>query len=336
METIKPENWNVTDIKKLISDPQTANLLLKWIGNEETFSFQTSGSTGIPKTISFSRKQILSSIQRTVNFFSYTSQDHFLCHLSPTAVSGAMVLLRAAECKASLTIFKPLSNPLEKIEDEHPYTVTSFVPMQLSKMSEVNNLKRFKNILIGGAPINAELHQWLSNLENVYETYGMTETISHVAVRKVGRDRFFHALPGVEIRINEIGCIEIKCNTTNDEWLATNDLAKVEGNGEFDILGRADGIINSGGVKINPLRIENQISSLILGRNFFVASKPDQILGEKLILIVEGETSPAITTSFLKQVLSAYDLPKEIIYVSKFDITSSGKIDKQRILSQLP
>ena len=169
----------------------------------------------------------------------------------------------------------------------------------------------------------------------------MTETCSHIALKRINGnnpDNYFKAMTGVEISKDDRNCLVIHAPSVSNNVIVTNDLARVIDNQSFEIIGRYDNMINSGGVKLNPENIENKLSSII-DSDFFIGSLPDDILGEKVILVINGNEADNITKSALYQLLKTnltpFELPKEIYYCVNFYYTETSKVNRQRTLKEL-
>jgi O-succinylbenzoic acid--CoA ligase len=192
-------------------------------------------------------------------------------------------------------------------------------------------------ILSGGTALSISLATKLSDLQlNVYETYGMTETVTHVAIRKISDEKIplpFKFLDGIKHGLNQDNCLKLKSLTTNNQWIQTYDIIEYTSQNEFRLLGRLDNVINSGGVKLHPEQIEQKISTLFADKNisnaFFCYGKADAQLGQKLVLFVEGVVS-ADLKSLLTNELTKFEIPKEIIYVEQLVRTSSNKINREK------
>lgn len=253
-----------------------------------------------------------------------------------------MQLIRALHFGWEIYFVSPKSNPFEG-EETSEYSFTSVTPMQLDVVLNENpeSLVSFKNILVGGAKIGADLLQkiqkWNDSSRNttIWETYGMTETASHIALKNLTKNEaYFKTQEGVKVNSKEdrLG-IEIKELNLN---LDTNDLAELHEDG-FAILGRRDNVINSGGIKIHPESIEPQIADILesirIFRPFYLSSIPDKLLGEKLILILEGTpiTDAGFILEILKRELPAYTNPKEMFFVKKIETTDTGKLKRKRL-----
>lgn len=322
--------------------------LSKLIKRKEEFSFFTSGSTGKPKQIYFDKKQIIQSAQSTIDVLKLKpNKEHFLICLNVENVAGAMMLARAFCVNANATLLEATSNPLKNILPKHSYTFASFVPLQLQKMftedkTAQKKLERFKNILVGGSSINPESEKKLATVKTkIWHTYGMTETLSHVALRRVGKEKNFTLLPNIKAKLTDENCLMICSPSTKNKWIETNDIVELKGR-KLKLLGRKDFVINSGGAKLIPEKIETEIAKIVSDCNvtdcsFFISSLPDKLLGEKVVLFIETKKSmnkKVLKTIEigLKKMLSKYELPKEIILKKQFVYTSNGKID--RILSK--
>jgi O-succinylbenzoic acid--CoA ligase len=204
------------------------------------------------------------------------------------------------------------------------------VPLQAQ--NSLAELKNVKKMIVGGAKMGKSLEKSLSKLSvKGYETYGMTETITHIAAKKIG-DKAFSVLPNIKISQDERNCLVIDAPNISDETIVTNDLVELVNENEFVFLGRIDNVINSGGIKLIPEQIEEKLSNKIQSR-FFVTGVQDATLGEKLVLIIEGEKQPLDETIF--DGLDKYEKPKEVFYVSKFIETQNGKIKRKEIQESL-
>lgn len=320
-------------------------LIQDWLNNKPSFSFTTSGSTGIPKPIELSRVQMEASAQGTIEALPLTQAEHFFVCMNTAFIGGAMLIVRALMLDATITLQEPTGNPLQLIPKEHPYTFASFAPLQLfpilkNEHNEQSKLNRFKNVLVGGGVIDSLLENKLVTLNvKVYHTYGMTETVSHIALKELGRQESFTALPGVQLKTDDRDCLAIRCAATNNEWVQTNDVVDLVNGHSFNILGRADEVINSGGIKIWPAKVEqairDQLGTTIT--NLFVYGLPDAKLGQQLIAVIETDMKNAITTLPVKlgAQLSKYEIPRQYFTLPAFCYTPTGKINKVETLKMI-
>lgn len=329
----------------LISDPlhqHSFTLIQQWLNGAERFTFHTSGSTGAPKPVQLQRSQLLASAQGTIKALGLTSQEHVLVCMNTQFIGGAMLLIRALMLNAEITLMEPGSHPLSLLNNQHPYTLASFAPLQvfpvLSNLHhERDKLERFKHVLVGGAPIDGELQKVLSELNTrIFHTYGMTETVSHIALKQLGKDTSYHALNKVQLQTDEHHCLMICCDATNNRWIQTRDVVELHSPTSFTLLGRADDVINSGGIKLWPQQIETAIRTELGSQlsNVCVVGIPDPLLGQKAVALLESNTIVDTTTlkDKLRQTLDRYHIPKEFYVLKRFAYTPTGKIDKTKSL----
>ena len=261
--------------------------LLDWIDKETTVQVKTSGSTGIPKTIVLEKQHMVNSALATGKFFDLKAGDTALLCLSGAYIAGKMMLVRAMVLGLDLDWVEPTTTPL--FSTNKSYGFCAMVPMQLQ--ASLSQLHRIKKLIVGGAALSKKLNEAVQNATTkIYETYGMTETITHIALRKVnhGPIDYFKVLPNVKVDKDENDCLVINAPDLNASPIVTNDIVDLISDGEFKWLGRYDNVINSGGVKLIPEQIELKLASSIKGR-FFVAGILDEQLGQKVILVVESE-----------------------------------------------
>jgi O-succinylbenzoic acid--CoA ligase len=208
---------------------------------------------------------------------------------------------------------------LEGIDEKFDFC--AMVPLQAK--NSLKDLKKVKKLIIGGGKVHKALEQELLKLPiKIYETYGMTETITHIAAKKVG-EKAFTVLPNVTVSADERKCLIIDAKYISDKKIVTNDIVNIISDKQFEWIGRIDNVINSGGVKLIPEQIEEKLSTLI-PRRYFVHGQPDETLGEKVVLYVEGE--PIVIEESIFSVLDKFEKPKEIVFVPKFKETATGKI----------
>ncbi|WP_445452154.1 AMP-binding protein [Flavobacterium sp. 25HG05S-40] len=308
------------DFEKPVGD-----FLLDWFDSKSFIEMQTSGSTGEPKTISVSKQAMVDSALATGDFFELTPGNKALQCLPVKYVAGKMMLVRAMILGFDLEFVAPSSHPLDN--SEFDFDFVAMVPLQAQ--NSISELKRVKKMIVGGAAINKALEKQLLKLPTeVYETYGMTETITHIAARKLG-EKAFTVLPNVTISYDDRNCLVIHAPRISPEVIVTNDIVELLNENQFIFLGRMDNVINSGGIKLIPEQIEEKLAGKIQQR-FFIASRPDQELGEKVILIVEGESQDFGDS--LYEALDKYERPKELLFLPKFKETPTGKILRKESL----
>jgi O-succinylbenzoic acid--CoA ligase len=301
------------------------DFLLDWFDSKSYIEMQTSGTTGTPKKISVSKQAMVYSALATGDFFDLKAGDKALHCLPVKYVAGKMMLVRAMILGLDMEFVAPSSHPLKN--NDINYDFVAMVPLQAQ--NSLKELKRVKKLIVGGAKISPVLEKELMKLKtNVFETYGMTETITHIAAKKVG-EKAFMVLPNVTISYDERNCLVIHAPKISEEIIQTNDLVELVSENQFVFLGRMDNVINSGGIKLIPEQIEDKLSKHIHKR-FFITSKEDKELGEKLVLVIEGQQDDFDSSLF--DDLDKYEKPREIIFIPKFKETASGKIMRKETL----
>ncbi len=302
------------DFEKPVGD-----FLLDWFDSKSFIEMETSGTTGAPKTISVSKQAMVDSALATGIFFDLLPGNKALQCLPVKYVAGKMMLVRSMILGLDLEFVAPSSHPLD--HNEIDFDFVAMVPLQAQ--NSISQLKKVKKLIIGGAALNKSLEKQLFKLPTeVYETYGMTETITHIAARKIG-EKAFTVLPNVTISYDDRNCLVIHAPRISGEVIITNDIVELVNENQFIFLGRMDNVINSGGVKLIPEQIEEKLSSKIHHR-FFIASKPDNELGEKIVLVIECEKHELDVSIY--ESLDKYEKPKEVVFIPKFKETTSGKI----------
>ncbi len=312
--------------------------LKDWFSSDEVVIVQTSGSTGKPKPIPLKKELMKNSANATGTFFHLKENTKALLCLSTDYIAGKMMLVRALTLGWSLDVVAPISNPLKESNKE--YDFSAMVPLQLQ--NSLKDIHKIKKLIVGGGVVSNELQKEIQLIKTaVYATYGMTETITHIAVKKLNqfsdassglKKSFYELLPNVTIYKDERNCLLLKAPKVSDEFIITNDVVDLISDTQFEWLGRYDNVINSGGIKLHPEKIEEKLSSLIEQR-FFVTGVQDAFLGEKLIVVVEGVKKQYDFTS-LKE-LSKYEIPKQVFFLDEFIETATKKIQRIKTLDLL-
>lgn len=309
------------DFEKPVGD-----FLLDWFDGKSYIEMHTSGSTGIPKTIRVDKQAMVNSALATGDFFELHAGNKALHCLPVKYVAGKMMLVRAMILGLDLEFVAPSSHPLRNVDGNFDFA--AMVPLQAQ--NSIADLHRIKKLIVGGAKINSALENQLIKLPTqVFETYGMTETISHIAAKSVG-EKAFTVLPNVTISYDDQNCLVIHAPQISDDVIETNDVVELVNENQFIFLGRIDNVINSGGIKLLPEQIEEKLAGKIEPR-YFISSKEDKELGEKIILVIEGNSYNVDTSIFDE--LDKYEKPKEILFVPKFKETGNGKIIRKESLS---
>lgn len=310
------------DFEKPVGD-----FLLDWFDDKSYLEINTSGSTGIPKLIRVDKQAMVNSALATGNFFDLQPGDKVLHCLPAKYVAGKMMFIRGFILGLEIDFVAPSSHPLDRLD--YDYDFAALVPMQAQY--SLDKLKHIKKIIIGGAKITKPLEDKLLKVKSeIYETYGMTETITHIAAKRIGEEAFT-VFPNVMLSLDDNNCLLIKAPSISNELIETNDIVEMVSENEFIWLGRYDNVVNSGGIKLIPEQIEEKLATRI-PRRYFVIGQADPVLGEKLVLIVEGEPIPFEKEVF--DVLDKYEKPKEIHFVKHFEETPTGKIIRKETLSK--
>lgn len=333
LKTYKPVNAFEEKVKEFTLD---------WLSGKPEFEFQTSGSTGQPKKIVFSRAQMQASAHLTQETFDLKSGQTALLCLDPDFVAGKMMIVRALEIGMNLIVVEPSANPLEKLIFKDPIEFAAFVPYQLSAILQnpktKEKLGQINKAIIGGASSSNELIESLHGCSTqFYETYGMTETLTHVAIRKLNPpEAAFRALPGVTLWLGTNLCLSLQLDHLGIDRVETNDVVQLQTRDTFTVTGRYDNIINTAGVKVLPEMLEPKIKDIMQQHfnesAFFIGGVKDKRFGEKVILFVEhafiSDAVKNLVFEQMKQLLINFEVPKEIIAVPTFKRTDSGKIKR--------
>lgn len=319
----------------------------EWTDNSEYVVCHTSGSTGIPKEIKLSKEFMRESARRTNEFFSINDKSHLHTCLDFCYIASKMMVVRAEEAQCRLTSEHPSNRPLGEIGKEERIDLLSLVPSQMEWILDSGApWTGIRNILVGGSAVPPMMRRKIALSEYVvWETYGMTETASHIALRRVVENESlpFETLHGISVSNNNEGCLVVML--PGGEIIETNDLAEVLGPTEFRILGRADNCIISGGIKIIPEELEKQLGPFI-AFNYCISSLPDKKWGEKLVLAVETnevnldedilKKAIGVRLNQYKKVLNlGVKAPKEVVCMSAFPKTPNGKIDRRTLKEML-
>lgn len=312
------------------------DFLVEWFSDSEVMIAHTSGSTGTPKEIILTKENMRKSANMTGKYLQLEKGNSALLVMPVTYIAGKLMLIRAVEIGLKLICMQPTSHiSLNEINSGISQDFTSIDFVALTPMQVENSLdfvSRCQKLIIGGAPLSEKVKQELFAFENeVYETYAMTETITHIAFKQVANQKYpnaeqvFEAFDEVTISQDERGCLVI--DTPYDGLqVVTNDVVELIDTRKFNWIGRADNVINSGGIKLFPEQIENKLKSFI-NSEFYITSKADELLGQKLILVVEGEER---SLDFSSADLTKYQQPKEIVFIDQFPRTESGKVKRQQ------
>ncbi len=324
------ENWSPAPWKKALM-----YFVIDWLSEAGTIVARTSGSTGKPKKLELQKKYMAQSAAMTLDFFGLQPGDKALLCLPIKYIAAKMMVVRAFTGKLDLYCIEPKLYPISPWTPEIDFA--AMTPSQVQKLLDTGEgiafLQRIKTLLLGGAAIPEILEKKLQHLPvSVWHSYGMTETMSHIALRKVNEpdaEKVFTPLPGITIEKNSNGCLRITAPQLGIFGLETHDVVEIYSGNRFKVLGRSDFVINSGGVKLFPEQIERKLSEWI-AVPYFIGAAKDAVLGEKPVLYIESEPWPAEQITALEQKmregLAKFEIPKEIRFVKTFQRTATGKV----------
>ena len=326
------------------------DFLSEWNNGSDRVLVHTSGSTGKPKPMMVEKKRMLNSARITCDFLGLNPGDSALLCMSLDYIAGKMVVVRSIERHLHLISVPPSGHPLKDVDEE--ITFAAMVPMQVYNTLQVpeerERLSRIRHLIIGGGAIDAALEQELQSLPGdiaIWSTYGMTETLSHIALRRINGDEaseWYQPFDSVRISQTEEGCLVIDAPQVCAETLVTNDIVEIEPyiynkveKLRFRIKGRKDNVICSGGIKIQIEEVETLLKPH-LEKPFMLAKKKDEKFGEIAVLLSEDEDIKKVEAT-VRRLLSdesekssdhkkyKYWIPKEFRYVEHLPLTETGK-----------
>ena len=326
-------------IKDFVADnyAELTDFIDEWFGEAGEIHMKTSGSTGKPKDIVLHREHMINSARATSTYFELESGSRALLCLPLGYIAGRMMLVRSMVMGWQLDVISPSATP--KIPKNRAYDFSAMVPLQL--YNSYQRLNQIKVLIVGGGAVSESFFDQIAGLDTkLYATYGMTETITHIAVGPLNiaagqeeKELIFTALPGVHLSTDERKCLKIDAPHICDNELITNDIVDLLTTDSFKWIARYDHVINSGGVKLIPEIIESKYKNLI-DTDFFVFGLPDQTLGERLVLIIESEESKTLLSKLhqlhdeIDNSVPKYEIPKEIFFTNTFIRTKTGKVNR--------
>lgn len=339
---IDGETYSKENINDLKSDDEALNsfyssiksFLNEWWKEDETILVHTSGSTGKPKSMFAEKTAMMTSAKNTLYFLNLHKGDTALLCMPMDYIAGKMMVVRALVGGLNLICRVPTGHPLKDLNEK--VTFASVIPLQifnsLSNDSEKIKLMNIREVIVGGGAIDAKVEKELCGMpNNIWSTYGMTETLSHVAMRKLtgsNRSYWYRPLDGIKVSLTTESTLIIDAPEICHNRLITNDIAEVNCLGEFKIIGRHDNIINSGGIKIQIEEVENRLSDM-LSFPFMITGKENEKFGSIIVLLAQcEEESRGEIEEICINVLPQYWRPKEIIFIDKLPMTGSGKPDR--------
>ncbi len=305
------------------------DFLKAWHNDSPYVQVQTSGSTGAPKPMLVEKERMLASARITCDFLGLKSGDTALLCMSLDYIAGKMMVVRALERGLRLVSVLPSGHPLAALDDD-VIDFAAMVPLQvynaLQVSAERERLMKVRQLIIGGGAIDEALAEALKVFPNaVWSTYGMTETLSHIALRRLSGSEAsdcYTPFPSVRVSLSPDGCLVIEAPAVCDGPLVTNDIAELLPDGRFRILGRKDNVICSGGIKIQIEEVERQLRPH-LQSPFLITRRPDRKFGEVCVLLTEGDAAAA--SLVCERVLSKYHRPRLCLHVARIPLTETGK-----------
>ncbi len=311
--------------------------ILDWLNDKKYVMVRTSGSTGAPKAIKIKKRHMVNSAKATAKHFKLPAETTALLCLPVDFIAGKMMLVRALVLGWHIDMTQPKANPLDTLYKR--YDFCAMTPFQVD--NSLSRMHLLSKLIIGGGVISSNLKLRLQNLSTkVYETYGMTETVTHIAARRVNPKKPkeapvpFKALAKVSIEQDERGCLVIKAPAVSSDPVVTNDLIDIVTYKKFIWLGRVDNVINSGGIKLFPEQIEQKLEPF-MEVPFFIGGVQDDALGECVALFVEQEAPFSLRKDeVINEVLERYEFPKLIYEVVRFERTANGKIKRSQTITK--
>ncbi|MDE5678235.1 AMP-binding protein [Phocaeicola sp.] len=348
IENIPYNNWEIEMVRmNTPSDNQNFrqelfSFLSEWFAPANTLSVHTSGSTGTPKELYVEKDRMMASACLTCSFLKLQEGDTALLCMPLKYIAGKMVVVRALTAGLNLLPVTPSGHPMKTLTKAPVFA--AMTPMQvynsLQVSKEASLLRQIRHLIIGGGAIDTQLGKALKDFPHaVWSTYGMTETLSHIALRRLNgpeASEWYTPFKKIKIRRSKENTLIIYAPDICEKELVTNDIAKMNDKGQFRILGRKDNTINTGGVKVQTEEVEAALRGH-LSVPFQITSAPDKKFGEIIVLLVEGQI-PKEMEQTCTHVLPPYWRPKRIIPVFRLPLTETGKPDRAlaKLLAQTP
>ncbi|ELR73246.1 O-succinylbenzoic acid--CoA ligase [Fulvivirga imtechensis AK7] len=328
-------------------EKSAVSFIKEWRSGAPDFKMYTSGSTGVPKLIKIKRSQMEASAKFTIRALSLQPGQNALVCLDTKYIAGKMMLVRALLNQMNIILREPSANPMLNLGVQPDFA--ALVPLQLEEAAAnsatCDILNKMAAIIVGGAPVNISLEERLRHIKPpVYATYGMTETVSHIALKRLNgekRSNYYEAFDEVILDTDERGCLAVTSVLTDYQTIITNDRVFLHDAHHFEWLGRIDNVINSGGIKVQSERVERAIEQLFnkfkITNRFFVTGMPDNKLGQRVTIVIEsvkpiGQARDLM--SELQNMLDKFECPKGILYLPKFVETATGKVNRHLTTGQ--
>ena len=307
--------------------------LEEWNNPSPYVHVQTSGSTGVPKPMLVEKRRMLASARITNDFLGLREGDTALLCMSLDYIAGKMMVVRSLERGLKLIVQEPSGHPMG-LRHRVSLDFAAMVPMQVYSTLQVpeerERLKQIRHLIIGGGAIDEAMAAELKTFPNaVWSTYGMTETLSHIALRRLSGPEasgWYTPFPSVKVSLSPEGCLIIDAPEVCPEPLVTNDIAELSPQG-FRILGRKDNVICSGGIKIQIEEVESRLRPF-LRVPYLLSKRPDPKFGEVAVLLTEGSVDDA--RQVCERILPKYHQPRHYLHVDHIPLTETGKPARQQ------
>lgn len=334
-----------------------AKFLQEWFNDSPLIKVKTSGSTGKPKVMMVEKTKMINSACMTLSFLGLEPQNSALLCMPLEYIAGKMLVVRALVGSLRLILVPPCSNPIAELKDDIAINFAAMIPMQvvnaLKEKSHAKNLKAIEHLIIGGGAVDDVLASQLKNFpHNVYSTYGMTETLSHIALRRLSgpeTSAFYSVFAGVKVYPSAEQTLTIEAPLVNSDTLITNDIVEFNECGQFRILGRKDNVINSGGVKLQIEELEQWLKdkqqslddsySHLKNCSLLISSRADPKFGSIVVMLYavdDGQDLSDTELEVLFENMPKYWRPKALVKVTAIPLTGTNKPDRAqaKVLAQ--
>ena len=311
-----------------------ASFLDEWNNDSEYVEVKTSGSTGEPKRMMVEKRRMLNSARITCDFLGLKPGDTALLCMSTDYIAGKMMVVRSIERGLKLISVEPSGHPLA---NNYQLSIVNcqldfaaMVPMQVYNSLQVpeerERLMAIRHLIIGGGAIDDAMEAELKTFPNaVWSTYGMTETLSHIALRRISgpeASEWYIPFPTVKLSTTDEGCLVIDAPEVCADTLVTNDIVELKSDGRFRVLGRKDNVICSGGIKIQIEEVERELKPYARVP-YIISKKKDEKFGEIVVLLTEGDTDEM--RAVCEKYLPKYHRPKLYQHIDQIPLTETGK-----------
>lgn len=339
-ESIGPDTLEQWRCGRCGREAELGDFLAEWYSEADFVTLHTSGSTGKPQRIQAAKEAMRASARLSCEYFGIIPGTRALLCLPLRYIAGKMMVVRALVSGCELLLGEPSSRPLATWHE--PIDFAPLVPMQaaatLQEPGGLAQLAQVKTILLGGSFIDPALTEALQAVPSrIFASYGMTETLSHIALRHVNgslRSEWYTPLRGISLSLSADGTLQIEAPHIGISRLTTNDLAEIAADGRFRILGRRDSVINSGGVKVQAEEVEQTLTAAT-GLPLLVVPAPHAILGQCVALLWEGALNKEPVLMKAIDSLPAYHRPRIIRHIDALPRTATGKLSRAQAAAML-